>query len=587
MKLGLVSGSYQNRFVDINTRRVINWYLHKDLIQDEESKYKTALLPFPGLTLWNNPGKTSGRKLFIARTTTASRCFTVCDNYLFEINTDGSAYANYHMTNMTSDSTPVYMEVNDNGQIMIAHTSACYIFDMTTNTLYPIYTSTNKASTTGGSNQSIGDTTIVVASSANMNIGDNINIVLNSGSNTTTIASIVDSTHITISVGLTVASTSGNVITNWTSLPATGLTYLSYTQSYFFATVAGVIYYSNLDNGRGWQAQNYFTPGARADKTLAAVIWLDQIICFSTEKLEVYINDGVTPFSKQPRTTLNIGTDSVDTICPIDSGILFYGSTAKGQRQVYFYNGLYCNPVAPLSVTWQQNQSVPLNNTQPLPWDQLSTYTWDKWNQYWSVVGSSGTVYADIQYSKNGNLLYYLTLPALATTYVFDMTTKEWTERQSLNPNTNVQGVYRGRCMVNWNNQNLIMDALSSKIFLEDYTTTKEDSNAVTRTLTSQIVSNEKKNLSFYDFELETVTGVGLVSSPATAASINLYLSKDGGNTFGSAIPINLGSIGQYLTRAKINKIGTARDWVFSLILTDDTLISIQEALAHGTIGAY
>jgi hypothetical protein len=528
MRINIVGGSYQNKYSSVNTHRCINWYIHKDLIEGETAKYKTALLPFPGLTSFCDTTKTYLRKIFVARTLTYTRCFVVADNTLYELDSAGTKTSRGTLTDLTNDSTPVYMEVNSANQIMIAHSSASYIFDMSTNTLTKI--------------------------------------------------------------------TDGD-------FPGS-VTYLSYTTGYFFVCSGGRVYYSNLNDGLSWTATDVFTPIAAADNTLAVVIWKDELHCFGTETIEVYINDGTSPFSKQPRTTINIGLVSVDTLQTTEQGILFLGKSRKGQLEVYFYDGVTCNPISPLSTVWNINNiatvtSNPTYASNGDNWESVTTDYEDYTDYYdgtaigttslvsWSPVTSPTSAYADIQYTKNGNVLYYLTIPSLHTTYVFDLMTKEWVERQSLNPNNSLQQEFRGKHMINFEGQNLITDLYSGVVYIEDYTSVTENGTAITRTLVSQIVSNEKKNISFYDFELETNAGIGLKATPNTEATFSLYISKDGGYTYGNAITLTTGASGEYLKRCRVNKLGTARDWVFKIVLTDQADVMIQEALVHGVVDTY
>lgn len=508
MKIGLVGGSYQNKYTAVNTRRVINWFIHKDLIEDgtEGSKYRTAYLPFPGLTSLVNTAGTNLRKIFVARTLTYTRCFIVADNILYETDELGTLTNRGTMSNMSTGADAVYMEVNGGNQIMISHSSASYIYDLSTDTLTQI--------------------------------------------------------------------TDGD-------FPGS-VTFLSYTTGYFFVCSGGRVYFSNLNDGLNWTSTDIFTPTAHADNTLAALVWSDEIHCFGTETIEIYINDGSTPFSKQPRTTIDIGLLSVDTLCLCDTGMIFVGKTRKGQYNVYFYDGMKCMPIAPLDLAYKLNDPAV---TQQTIWDNLTTYTWDQWYDLWDAT--IDTSYADIQYSKHGHILYHLTIPPLKTTYVFDLSTKEWTERNSYDPNSGQQREFRGKWMVNFKGVNLMTDLYSGKILKEDYSVRTEDSQVITRTIISQVVSNEKKNLSFYDFELETTTGIGLTSTPATAATLSVYLSRDGGNTYGSAITVSTGATTEYTKRPRILKLGTARDWVFKIVQTDAADLAIQEAIVHGVVDNY
>lgn len=602
MKVGLVSGSYSNKYLAVNTKRNINWWIYTDLnkivnyaVSDEGSKYKKALLPFPGLTSIVDSAGTTIRGIFVARTVTYNRCFVVVDTTLYELGTDGTLTSRGALTLMTGTDT-AFMEVNGNNQLMIAGYAASYIYDLSTDTLTAISTSSNKISSTLTATKTTGDTILTVASTANMSATDIVQVTLDSAVvDTTTISSINSSTSLTLSVALTGTATSGAVIRAYSSFP-NSITHLSYSSGYFFVCSGGRVYYSALNSGFVWEAASVFTPIAMADNTLACIVWKDELYCFGSESIETYINDGSTPFVKQARTTVPIGVVAVDTIRTTESGIYFVGRTKKGQYQVYMYDGQNCTPISPLSTSWNINSPVvsPGNlNTLTTTWENQTAYTWDAWTTPWDMSDtndpliSTTSMYADLVYTKTGTALYYLTIPNLSTTFVFDTITKEWSERQSYNPTTTAQGIYRGKRHVNFNGITLVTDALTGKIFFEDHTVITEDSQTVTRTIISGITHNEKKNLSTYELELEMTTGVGLQATPATAAYINLYVSRDGGNTYGSAISLNSGASGAYTQRARCTNLGTSRDWVFKLIQTDKADLAINEIIIHGVVGNY
>jgi hypothetical protein len=191
------------------------------------------------------------------------------------------------------------------------------------------------------------------------------------------------------------------------------------------------------------------------------------------------------------------------------------------------------------------------------------------------------------KYSKDGHIFYYLTIQPLNTTYVFDMTSQEWVERQSLLTDTSLQKQFRGKSLVNFNGMNLWTDTQSGKILKEDFETLTEDGNAITRTRISKFFSNEKKNISVYSFELDCTTGVGLSSTPATAANLSFYYSRNGGNSYSNAITLSTGASGSYIQRPRTHKLGTARDWVFKLVQTDTADLAINSAIVNGIVDKY
>lgn len=359
-------------------------------------------------------------------------------------------------------------------------------------------------------------------------------------------------------------------------------TYLTYTQGYFVVTAGGRVYYSALNDGTSWDGADVFTPTALADPCLAAVVWRDDLHCFGSESIEIYINDGATPFVKQDRSTINIGVVAVDTISVFESGILFLGRMRNGQKKVYYYNGQTCTAVSNFDIDWQLNNPSTLGGET---WENLDTYTWDNWFDAWDA--GDLTSYAELQYSKDGHVFYYLTVPSLNTTYVFDVSTQEWVERQSINPTSSQQKFFRCRHLTNFKGINLWTDLWTGKIFKEDFTSATEDGNVLTRTRIGRVWSEEKKNIAIYEFEVDSTTGSGLISTPATAANMAFYYSRNGGNTYSSATNLSTGASGVYTQRPRTFKIGQARDWAFKLVVTDAADLCINAVYVRGTVSAY
>lgn len=513
MRLGLVSGLYTNKYVAVNTRNVINWMIHKDLMEGEESKYKKSLMAFPGLVSLVDTGGTVARGIYVARTLTYNRCFAVVNQTLYEIALDGTATSRGTLTNLTGDDR-VWMRVNGNNQMMIAGFAASYSYDLSTDTLSQI--------------------------------------------------------------------TDGD-------FPGS-VTYLDYSVGYMFICSGGRVWYSDLNSTVNWTASSVFTPIASADNVMAAVIWKDDIYCFGSESIETYINDGTTPFVKQVKTTMPIGLVAVNSIQVTEHGIIFLGKTKTGQAKVYLYDGQSVEPLSPLSTSYAVNNPSVLSTMTETTWD-ADTGLWDDDNTPWEWIGSdafnNSQIYADLTYTKYGNALYHLTIPQSHATYVFDLITKEWVERQSLNPGTSSQTRYRGFQTVNFQGMNLVLDIFSGKVFYESYDVITEDSQVVTRTVVSGILHNEKKNVGIYEVEVDMTTGVGLQATPATAANVSLYYSRDGGNTYSSAISLSTGASGSYYQRPRVGSLGTARDWVFKLVLTDKADLAINDILIHGQVNSF
>jgi hypothetical protein len=75
--------------------------------------------------------------------------------------------------------------------------------------------------------------------------------------------------------------------------------------------------------------------------------------------------------------------------------------------------------------------------------------------------------------------------------------------------------------------------------------------------------------MSYYYLETSFQKGVGLSTGQGDDPTVMLQVSRDGGMTWGSELWKTLGKEGKYKTRAKWNRLGTSRNTVFKLKITD------------------
>ncbi len=354
-----------------------------------------------------------------------------------------------------------------------------------------------------------------------------------------------------------------NTLTLISDIDYPGMDTCDYMDGYLLLSRNGRAYFNSvLNDFTSWVGTDVFTPSFKADSEIAVAVLKEEVYNFGSQSIEVYLNDGTSPFSRRSGSTMLIGLAAVNSLVTFNDGFLFLGKNDRGQFAVY---------------TVQPNYTI----------EQISNFAVN-----WSLNNTTGSVkdaYAFIQYTKDGHIWYHITLPSLKTTYVYDVMTKEWFERQSLQPFQDSDGsdVYREfRCKyyVNFNGKNLFFDMYSGKIFLESYSVATEDGLTIKRQRVSQVFSQEEAYTGASTLQIdcnvgEAATNTGQGVDPV----LMLEISRDGGRTFGAARNINLGALGKYVSRAKINKLGTARNWVLRLTLTDPIDLMIQSAIVSGS----
>lgn len=341
-------------------------------------------------------------------------------------------------------------------------------------------------------------------------------------------------------------------------------TTLDYADGYFVISGKnGRVHFSGLNDGFSWPGFNFFTPTFKPDGVKAVVTFREEIYCFGDETIEVYINDGSTPFVRQSRTSMYFGITARDSVAVHQSGVFFLGKSKTGGNVAYMMGTDYS--LTPIST--------------PCITDRLNKF-----------VNKDAEGF--VETTRDGHIFYHLHLPAMKTTLVYDMTTGMWHERQSQklasdNNGASPQDMYRGRCFATFKGINLFGDWWSGKIFKEDNTVSTDDGMPRVLSRTSSVFHNEQKNISVYNLEFEVNSGMGTTTGQGVNPVLMVKYSLDGGNTFEQEEMLMLGQLGQYDTRVSTNNIGTSRNWVIELKVSDPVDVVVLQAFARGSFGSW
>jgi hypothetical protein len=357
-----------------------------------------------------------------------------------------------------------------------------------------------------------------------------------------------------------------NLLTKISSIDYNAATTLDYADGYFIVSGQdGRVHFSDLNDGFTWPGLNFFTPTFKPDGVRAVVASREEIYCFGDETIEVYINDGSTPFIRQSRTSMYYGLTARDSVSVHQAGVFFLGKSSMGGSEVYMMGQNYAvTPISSPAISQRLNAAGSLEDAEGF-----------------------------VMNSKDGHIFYHLHLPALETTLVYDVTTQLWHERQSRRPfpysnGSTADDMFRGRCFATFKGMNLFGDWHSGKIFKEDSTVATDDLLVRLLKRTSSVFHNERKYISVYSLEFDMNAGQSAkTTGQGSAPVMTLRYSIDGGNTFEPEEMIALGNLGEYDYRVQTHNMGTARDWVISFEISDPLDIVVMQAEVHGAYGAY
>lgn len=330
----------------------------------------------------------------------------------------------------------------------------------------------------------------------------------------------------------------------------------------------GFAHFSNADDITTWSGQNVYHTTIRAAAIKAVAAHRDKVFNFTAETIEPYYEDGgVEVWARFPAGIANTGLYATNTEVAYDGGLIFVGMSDVGAKHVYTLANEYS---ATTSISESDVDVQWAINSTPQALDGAWAY---------------------MQHTRDGHMLYRLFCPQLKTTFCYDTNTAVWFEQQSMSPALDVDGSYRpgmfrGKFMAIFQDYVLFQDMYSGAIFFEDYNNLTENGTLIRRQRTSTNYKESYSNIGIHIMELDTTKGVGTVSGQGKNPLMMVSMSWNGGHTYTVPRFMPLGNQGDYYYRARLNKLGTARQWSIEMVVTDPIDIMIQNAWAHGVVSA-
>ena len=287
---------------------------------------------------------------------------------------------------------------------------------------------------------------------------------------------------------------------------------------------------------------------------LAILNQQENLLIFGGNTIEVWYDAGTPIFPFQPILGATVERGCAAALTPIkeDNSVFFLGD------DLIFYR---------------------LDNGIPR---RISTHAIeDAWRGY-TLVSDAYTM----SYSYEGHKFIVLTFPTANATWVYDISTNLWHERDSWDQFNNRYGRWRGSCVAGVYNKILVGDAYSGQIGFLDKTTFTEFGNTVRALMVGPSMNNDKKRLFFSRFELDMETGVGNTVDPGSNPQVMLDWSDDGGRTFINRQQwVSLGKIGAFKQRLRWLRLGQSFDRRYRVQISDPVPRVLVQAVVDATPG--
>jgi hypothetical protein len=179
----------------------------------------------------------------------------------------------------------------------------------------------------------------------------------------------------------------------------------------------------------------------------------------------------------------------------------------------------------------------------------------------------------------NGHLFYVITFPSENKTFVYDITTQLWHERET-DGNEWRAGIY-----LYAEDTHYVGDLISGRIGQLDGEVYEDFGEVHRLSITSPSISKDGQQIFFSRLHVDFEMGRGLTTGQGEDPQVALQWSDDGGRTWSSEYWRSLGRIGEYSRRAVWHRLGASRDRVFRLTFSDPTPFTLIQAMADVEIG--
>lgn len=310
---------------------------------------------------------------------------------------------------------------------------------------------------------------------------------------------------------------------------------------YFIATApsSGSFYISSVNDGTAWNASDFASAEGRPDFLVNAFSHQRYLWLFGEYSTEVWFNSGnVTfPFERQNGISIEFGCAAANSVIQAGNELYWVGRNRNGAPVIMRSNGFSPTVISSRAVNYQ-----------------IGTYS--KVDDAYSV-----------SYTLEGHEFVLFNFPTADKTWVFDITTALWHERDYFDGAE--FHYYVASCQARFDNKVLIGARDSANIFEVSLTTYTDNGNMIRRKLVSDNLDVDMRRGTLYNLQVRVEPGIGLTSGQGSDPQMMLRVSKDFGNTWGNELWRSPGKKGEYKDRLLWTRLGEGRSFTFELTATD------------------
>ena len=425
---------------------------------------------------------------------------------------------------------------------------------------------------TGGTisvGQVLTGTNVVAGTRITSNIsGSGSGSTWNTTQTTAAAATAISGQSYTVSASQTIASetmytSAGQTMygLNWSVLPSTDGAFQGGTN----VDIVDNFFVYNNPNTQQFGASAVLSPISAAlsfsskdgapDDLVTLIVDHREIYLLGETSSEVWVDQGTSPFPFQrvPGTSTQHGIVSAFSVARLGNSFAYLSKNNRGTAQIVQMNGY-----------------VP---------QRISTHAVEN-----SLSGKTITDAVAWTYQIEGHEVYVISFPSIQLTWCYDIASQMWHKWLY----TNNLGQYercRGNCAAVFQGYVLVGDYSNGKIYRLDKNIYTDDGQNVRRLRRAPHLVADFQREYFDELQIQFQPGVGLSTGTGVDPQAMLRWSNDGGSTWSNEHWTSIGLMGKYTNRAIWRRLGTARDRIFEVSVSDPVKCVIVSANLKATQG--
>jgi len=312
------------------------------------------------------------------------------------------------------------------------------------------------------------------------------------------------------------------------------------------------------------QLSTVFDPTQIVQRTIGSDKWISMIVnnreiwLFGSRTSEVWYDAGLSPFpfAPVPGAYIQVGIKAPYSCARLASTVVWLGENENGASVVYRANGY--SP------------------------ERISDHAMETEIQQYTVTSDARAWV----YEEDGHPFYVLTFPTANKTWVYDASTNMWHNRAYWDVPSASYKAYRAMFHAYTFGKHLVGDLLEGNIYeMRTDVYTDVDGVKIRRLRRGPHIAQEQLMIRHDFFQIDMEVGVGLKSGQGSDPQVMLRWSDDGGNTWSNEHWRSAGKIGKYKTRVFWTRMGSARDRVYEISMTDPVPWKLVDAFMRLQVG--